>query len=112
VRADSIEAAYTRIIEGGPAAEDQLREFGTEFAIIGKTTALISPVMNQEGSDPAREAMTAYFRRYAEPVLENTEWVVFRLEYPFRDYPGELDDPVAAGGGTKQLDRPATSGLY
>ncbi len=112
VRADSIETAYTRIIEGGPAAEDQLREFGTEFAIVGKTSAGISPVMNQEGSDPAREHVTAYFRRYAEPVLENAEWVVFRLEYPFRDHSGEPEGPVAASGGTKQLDRYAASGLY
>lgn len=82
-QADSVEFAYQRIVERGDRAEKWLKEFGTEYAVIGKTAFNISPVASKTTANPLGAEMAVFFRSHSQPVLENEEWVVFRLVYPF-----------------------------
>ena len=92
-QADSIEQAYREIVATGEKTERWLEEFETRYAILGKTAAAISPVMNEISRDPAGARMLAWFRERTEPVLENSEWAVFALDYPLSADTTDLSPP-------------------
>ena len=82
LQADSIAAAYDAIIACGPEAEQALQEFDTRFAVVGKTSAAISPVVTRVVENSLSDQLQAYFDARGETVLVNEEWVVVPADLP------------------------------
>jgi hypothetical protein len=80
---DSIKMAYDGIIRQDINSEKLLREFNTEYAIVGKSSINISPVIGKKNENILSTRLLSYFRKNADTVFENKEWVIFKLAYPF-----------------------------
>jgi hypothetical protein len=94
VQADSIDNAYRAIVNRGPDAKHWLEIFNTEYAVIGKEYTNISPVRGKRTRGEHEAAMRDWFDRRSTKVLENNQWVIYRLSYPLggRSQSG-LSDP-------------------
>lgn len=78
-QADSVYNAYTAILNRGDETLGRLEEFDTRFAIIGKASVNLSPVISSMSENSLADNMIGYFKKIATVVLENDDWVIFKL---------------------------------
>ncbi len=78
-QADSVYNAYMMILSRTYQSLDRLAEFDTKYAIIGKSSVNLSPVINQISENSSPDRMIGYFKKVGSVVLENDDWVIFQL---------------------------------